>query len=62
MLSNGSCLTGRNLSHGADDFRPSVGCACAILYNANGCTHHHASNSCRELISNALRSCSILLP
>lgn len=24
MLSRGSCLTGRNLSHGAEDIRPSV--------------------------------------
>jgi hypothetical protein len=31
MLSRGSCLTGRNRSHGVDDFLATAGGTCAIL-------------------------------
>ncbi len=41
MLSNGSCLTGRNLSHGADDFRTRIGGASAISDNDLHSDHHH---------------------
>lgn len=41
MLSRGSCFTGRSLSHGADDFRPRVGGAWAMLSIIENRLDHH---------------------
>ena len=48
MLPSGSCLTGRSLSHGAEDFRASGWGACAILL------HDHLFTTLRRAPGSAI--------